>query len=59
MYTQLVGIGDADRDGRPDMIARGSTGTFLYKGTGNWKAPFAAPARRDLVGGNPPYNTVA
>ncbi|MFK4196580.1 FG-GAP repeat domain-containing protein [Streptomyces sp. NPDC033754] len=45
-YTDLVGIGDVDKDGRPDLIAvnrKGdTTGTlFLYKGTGDWHAPFA------------------
>ncbi|SEC76301.1 VCBS repeat-containing protein [Streptomyces sp. TLI_105] len=58
-YTQLVGIGDANRDGRPDLIAQGASGTFLYKGTGNWKTPFTAPQKQELLGGKPPYNTIA
>ncbi|WP_137994049.1 FG-GAP repeat domain-containing protein [Streptomyces vilmorinianum] len=48
-YTHLIGIGDADRDGRPDLYASGSTtsSSFLYKGTGNWRAPFRS---REQVG---------
>jgi hypothetical protein len=41
-YKHLVGIGDANRDGRPDLFAYGSTGTYLYKGTGSSTAPFGA-----------------
>ncbi|WP_053644882.1 MULTISPECIES: FG-GAP repeat domain-containing protein [unclassified Streptomyces] len=45
-YNEIVAIGDTDRDGRPDLIANGRTGRVhsslaLYRGTGNWKAPFA------------------
>ncbi|WP_430541943.1 FG-GAP repeat domain-containing protein [Streptomyces roseofulvus] len=38
----LIGAGDADGDGRPDLI-RTDTNLHvpkLYKGTGDWKAPF-------------------
>ncbi|MFI2733471.1 FG-GAP repeat domain-containing protein [Streptomyces sp. NPDC018711] len=46
-YTDIVGVGDTDRDGRPDLVVQGVMGgTYdtlaLYKGTGNWKAPFGA-----------------
>ncbi|MEU7031251.1 VCBS repeat-containing protein, partial [Streptomyces sp. NPDC046275] len=43
-YSHLVGIGDADRDGRPDLYAAnsGNTDSYLYKGTGSWSAPFGA-----------------
>ncbi|MFE3069933.1 FG-GAP repeat domain-containing protein [Streptomyces sp. NPDC059247] len=43
-YAHLVGFGDADHDGRPDLLgvtAEGGT-AYLYKGTGNWKTPFQA-----------------
>ncbi len=45
-YTSLVGVGDTDRDGRNDLIAYddGSSGyhsLYVYKGTGDWKVPFA------------------
>ncbi|MEV4681916.1 VCBS repeat-containing protein [Streptomyces kurssanovii] len=39
-YKHLVGVGDANRDGRPDLFAYGSTGTYLYKGTGSSTTPF-------------------
>ncbi|MGW2200716.1 FG-GAP repeat domain-containing protein [Streptomyces sp. NPDC001774] len=39
-YTHLVGVGDANRDGRPDLLAYNTEGSFLYKGTGDWRAPF-------------------
>ncbi|MFI0928159.1 FG-GAP repeat domain-containing protein [Streptomyces sp. NPDC021012] len=43
-YQQLVNIGDVDRDGRADLIAERGTGSWslltVYKGTGDWKAPF-------------------
>ncbi|WP_137994050.1 FG-GAP-like repeat-containing protein [Streptomyces vilmorinianum] len=52
-YTHLIGIGDADRDGRPDLYAYTpgdsyTMGTgYLYRGTGNWSAPFRG---RELTG---------
>ncbi|MFJ5711617.1 FG-GAP repeat domain-containing protein [Streptomyces sp. NPDC093105] len=43
-YRQLVGIGDADHDGHADLIAEegwdGVSHLSVYKGNGNWKAPF-------------------
>jgi hypothetical protein len=41
-YKYLVGVGDANRDGRPDLFAYGSNGTYLYKGTGSSTTPFSA-----------------
>ncbi|MGW1765105.1 FG-GAP repeat domain-containing protein [Streptomyces sp. NPDC002073] len=42
-YNSLVGSGDYSGDGRPDLLARDTTGRlFLYKGTGTSTAPFAA-----------------
>ncbi|MFE6844629.1 FG-GAP repeat domain-containing protein [Streptomyces sp. NPDC057686] len=43
-YDALVGAGDYSGDGRPDVLARDTSGRiFLYKGTGTSTAPFAAP----------------
>jgi hypothetical protein len=42
-YGKLAGVGDATADGKPDLIARDSAGQlWLYTGTGNSTAPFAA-----------------
>ncbi|MFF3216028.1 FG-GAP repeat domain-containing protein [Streptomyces sp. NPDC002886] len=41
-YQHLVAIGDGDRDGRPDLVALGPTGGYLYGGTGSWRAPLRA-----------------
>ncbi|MEU3429676.1 FG-GAP repeat domain-containing protein [Streptomyces gardneri] len=45
-YDRIVNIGDVDRDGRADLIAESGTEDYalltVYKGTGNWKAPFRA-----------------
>ncbi|MER5739474.1 MULTISPECIES: VCBS repeat-containing protein [unclassified Streptomyces] len=46
-YDEIIGIGDADRDGRPDLLVEGETmygAQFLsfYKGTGDARAPFSA-----------------
>ncbi|MEU9700147.1 VCBS repeat-containing protein [Streptomyces sp. NPDC047981] len=46
-YGHLLGVGDADRDGRPDLYASGADGTYLYKSTGDWRAPFRP---REVVG---------
>ncbi|MFF6888428.1 FG-GAP repeat domain-containing protein [Streptomyces sp. NPDC012421] len=46
VYSQIVNIGDADRDGRADLIVESGTQRdpwlYVYKGTGNWKAPFGS-----------------
>lgn len=48
-YTQFAGSADLTGDGIPDLTARDSAGVlWLYAGTGNGAAPFAARAR---VGG--------
>ncbi|MFI7340435.1 FG-GAP repeat domain-containing protein [Streptomyces sp. NPDC050085] len=42
-YTQLAGQGDLTGDGRADLVARDKSGVlWLYRGTGDFKAPFAA-----------------
>ncbi|WP_055495600.1 VCBS repeat-containing protein [Streptomyces sp. TP-A0356] len=45
-YNTLVGAGDLTGDGHPDLLARDHDGVlWLYKGTGNPTAPFAARTR--------------
>ncbi|MBN0045067.1 VCBS repeat-containing protein [Streptomyces actuosus] len=40
-FTHLVGAGDVTADGRPDLIAYGPNGTYVYRATGDWTAPFS------------------
>ncbi|MER6918583.1 FG-GAP repeat domain-containing protein [Streptomyces spiralis] len=45
-YNTLVGAGDFTGDGRADIVARTPSGTlYLYRGTGNSSAPFAAKTK--------------
>ncbi|WP_052499255.1 FG-GAP repeat domain-containing protein [Streptomyces vietnamensis] len=43
-YSSLVGVGDTDRDGRNDLVAYDDSHSdlYVYKGTGDWQAPFAS-----------------
>ncbi|MEU7385089.1 FG-GAP repeat domain-containing protein, partial [Streptomyces tanashiensis] len=44
-YADVVGIGDGNKDGRPDLYARTAVGAaYFYAGTGDWKVPFKARA---------------
>ncbi|MCQ0022400.1 N-acetylmuramoyl-L-alanine amidase [Streptomyces somaliensis DSM 40738] len=48
-YDALLGPGDLNRDGRPDLVARDGGGRmWLYRGTGSAASPFAA---RTAIGG--------
>ncbi|WP_328943170.1 VCBS repeat-containing protein [Streptomyces sp. NBC_00250] len=45
-YTKLIGIGDTDGDGKNDLVAYDEksaphSNLYVYKATGNWRAPFA------------------
>jgi hypothetical protein len=43
IYNQVVAVGDTNGDGWGDLLARTPSGDlYLYKGTGNVNAPFAA-----------------
>ncbi|MFD8015502.1 FG-GAP repeat domain-containing protein [Streptomyces sp. NPDC058955] len=49
-YDQLVGLGDANGDGKGDLYARDTTGTlWFYLGTGDKTKPFAT--RKSIGGG--------
>ncbi|MBT2455532.1 VCBS repeat-containing protein [Streptomyces sp. ISL-86] len=39
-YTHLVAIGDANRDGRPDLLGYSADKLYVYHSTGDWRAPF-------------------
>lgn len=51
-FDQLAGGSDLTGDGRPDLVANDKAGVlFLYKGTGNAAAPFAAGASGSAAAG--------
>ncbi|MFE1499953.1 FG-GAP repeat domain-containing protein [Streptomyces albidoflavus] len=57
-YTDTVGIGDGDKDGRPDLYAYGPGGAaYFYPGTGDYKAPFGSRVSSGaLLGDGVSYN---
>ncbi|URN16780.1 MULTISPECIES: FG-GAP repeat domain-containing protein [Streptomyces] len=57
-FTQLVGAGDVDNDGRPDMIAYGTGGTYLYRSTGSVTAPFTRWSTSLYAGEGSKFNNV-
>ncbi|MEU4080215.1 hypothetical protein DEJ45_34800 [Streptomyces venezuelae] len=56
-YDDLIGPGDADRDGRPDLYAADINDAipapFLYRGTGAWQGPFRPGERVEPRPGQP------
>lgn len=55
IYDQLAGGSDLTNDGRADVVATDKSGVlWLYRGTGNVKAPFSA--RKKIGGGWGIYN---
>ncbi|MBQ0891366.1 VCBS repeat-containing protein, partial [Streptomyces sp. RM72] len=57
-YSSLTSAGDLTGDSRPDLIARDSAGVlWLYQGTGNASAPYAARTR--VGGGWNTYNVLS
>ncbi|MFF0484147.1 FG-GAP repeat domain-containing protein [Streptomyces sp. NPDC004435] len=58
VYDQLVGVGDADGDGRGDLYARDTAGRlWFYAATGDPSRPFAT--RRAIGRGWNTYNQIA
>ncbi|MBY8877296.1 FG-GAP-like repeat-containing protein [Actinacidiphila acidipaludis] len=56
-YSLLTGTGDVTGDGRPDLVARDTSGVlWLYRGTGNATTPFAT--RTKIGAGWNTYNTL-
>ncbi|MFF1506134.1 FG-GAP repeat domain-containing protein [Streptomyces sp. NPDC058326] len=57
-FRYIVNIGDVDRDGRADLLAESgspeSSLLHVYKGTGDWKAPFGRGTNLDVVS---PYSS--
>ncbi|MFF5938698.1 FG-GAP repeat domain-containing protein [Streptomyces sp. NPDC012508] len=58
-YTDTIGIGDANNDGRPDLYAYGPGNTgYFYAGTGDYRKPFAGRISSPVLTGGP-YNHVS
>jgi hypothetical protein len=56
-YDRLIGGGDLDNDGRPDLLARDRAGDlWYYRGTGVAAAPYAA--RQKIGWGWDTYDTI-
>lgn len=56
-YNQITGKGDLTGDGKADIVARDGSGVlYLYKGTGNYKAPYSARTR--IGGGWNAFNSL-
>ncbi|EFF91325.1 FG-GAP repeat domain-containing protein [Streptomyces sp. e14] len=52
-YNSIVSVGDINRDGITDLVARDKTGAlYLYKGTGNASAPYASRVKIGTSGWN-------
>ncbi|MFD3946275.1 FG-GAP-like repeat-containing protein [Streptomyces sp. NPDC058579] len=58
-FSQLVGAGDLDNDGRPDLIAYGAGGTSVYRSTGSATAPFSRQATPLYAGEGTKFNNIA
>ncbi|MDT9690555.1 hypothetical protein Q5762_19850 [Streptomyces sp. P9(2023)] len=56
-YSHLVGIGDGNKDGRPDLYVSGpADSSYFYAGTGDRLAPFATRTPTEvLLGGTYPH----
>jgi hypothetical protein len=56
-YTQIAGRDDLTGDGKPDIVGRDASGVlWLYRGTGDYKRPFAPRTR--IGGGWNTYNRI-
>ncbi|MFI1659079.1 FG-GAP repeat domain-containing protein [Streptomyces sp. NPDC020472] len=59
VFSQLVGAGDLDNDGRPDLIGYGSGGTYVYHSTGSVDAPFSRRTTSLYAGEGTTFNSIA
>ncbi|WP_275467207.1 hypothetical protein [Streptomyces noursei] len=53
-----LGAGDVTADGRPDLIAHGANGTYVYRSTGSPTAPFSRQATTLYAGEGGRFNAV-
>ncbi|MFE5940505.1 FG-GAP repeat domain-containing protein [Streptomyces sp. NPDC056470] len=59
-YTDTIGIGDANYDGRPDLFAYGPNKTaYFYAGTGDDGKPFATRVTSPALTDQPTYNHIS
>ncbi|MGW5774974.1 FG-GAP repeat domain-containing protein [Streptomyces sp. NPDC003863] len=58
-FSQLVGAGDVTNDGRPDLIAYGAGGTYVYRSTGSYSAPFSRQTTNLYAGEGTKFNSVS
>lgn len=58
-FSQLVGGGDVTADGRPDLIAYGPGGTYVYASTGSATAPFVRRTTSLYAGEGSKFTSVA
>ncbi|MEU7039090.1 hypothetical protein ABZ958_36315, partial [Streptomyces sp. NPDC046237] len=59
-YTDTIGIGDANYDGRPDLFAYGPNKTaYFYAGTGDYHKPFATRVTSPALTDQPTYNHIS
>ncbi|MFG2557591.1 FG-GAP repeat domain-containing protein [Streptomyces sp. NPDC048496] len=59
VFSHLVGAGDVDSDGRPDLIAYGAGGTYVYRSTGSTTAPFSRQSTSLYAGEGSKFNHIA
>ncbi|MER6097885.1 VCBS repeat-containing protein [Streptomyces sp. NPDC001728] len=58
-FSQLVGMGDANNDGRGDLLAYGPAGTYVYVSTGSVSAPFSRTLTNLYAGEGGKFNSLS
>ncbi|MGW0117554.1 hypothetical protein [Streptomyces sp. NPDC003327] len=58
-FSQLVGAGDVTGDGRPDLVAYGAGGTYVYRSTGSSTTPFLRVTTSLYVGEGTKFTSLA
>ncbi|WP_370531525.1 FG-GAP repeat domain-containing protein [Streptomyces hydrogenans] len=58
-FSQLVGAGDVDSDGRPDLVAYGAGGTYVHRSTGSLTSPFTRTGTALYAGEGTKFTSVS
>ncbi|KQX59282.1 MULTISPECIES: VCBS repeat-containing protein [unclassified Streptomyces] len=58
-FSQLVGMGDANNDGRGDLLAYGPNGVYVYVGTGAVSTPFSRTLTNLYAGEGSKFNSLS